>query len=81
MGEFAIGQPVERTEDPRLLKGLGRYIDDINVAGQVYAAIVRSPHAHARICQIDAEEALNIPGVLTVLTGVDCETDGLGRLP
>ena len=81
MGEFAIGQPVERTEDPRLLKGLGRYIDDINVAGQVYAAIVRSPHAHARICQIDAEEALNIPGVLTVLTGVDCETDGLGYLP
>ena len=81
MGEFAIGQPVTRTEDPRLLKGLGRYIDDINLASQAYAAIVRSPHAHARIRAIDTGPARAMPGVLCVLTGADCEADGLGHLP
>ena len=81
MGEFAIGQPVARSEDPRLLKGLGRYIDDIGLAGQAHAAIVRSPHAHARIRSIDTALALAMPGVLCVLTGADCEADGLGHLP
>ena len=78
MGEFAIGQPVARTEDPRLLKGLGRYIDDINVAGQAYAAIVRSPHAHATIKMIEISEASIMPGVLAIMTGADYEADGLG---
>ena len=81
MGEFAIGQPVSRLEDPRLLKGLGRYIDDLNLPGQAHAFILRSPHAHARILAIDASGAASMPGVLGVLTGADCEADGLGHLP
>ncbi|MCY4551776.1 MAG: xanthine dehydrogenase family protein molybdopterin-binding subunit [Defluviicoccus sp.] len=81
MGEFAIGQPVSRLEDPRLLKGLGRYVDDLDLPGQAYAFILRSPHAHARIRAIDASAAQAMPGVLGVLTGADCEADGLGHLP
>ena len=81
MGEFAIGQPVSRLEDPRLLKGLGRYVDDLNLAGQAFASILRSPHAHARILAIDTGEAAAMPGVLGVLTGEDCAADGLGQLP
>ena len=81
MGDFAVGQPVPRTEDPRLLRGLGKYIEDINLPGQAYATIIRSPHAHARIGQIDVGPALEMPGVLSVLTGADCEVDGLGQLP
>ena len=81
MGEFAIGQPVSRLEDPRLLKGLGRYIDDLNLPGQAHASILRSPHAHARIRSIDTRKAAAMPGVLGVLTGADCEADGLGHLP
>ena len=81
MGEFAIGQPVSRLEDPRLLRGLGRYVDDLNLPGQAHAHILRSPHAHARIRSIDARAAAAMPGVLGVLTGADCEADGLGRLP
>ena len=81
MGEFAIGQPVSRLEDPRLLKGLGRYIDDLDLPGQAYAFILRSPYAHARIRAIDTGAAAAMPGVLGVLTGADCEADGLGHLP
>ena len=64
MGEFAIGQPVSRDEDPRLLKGLGRYIEDIDLPDQAYAAIVRSPHAHANIRSLNIEAAKAAPGVL-----------------
>ncbi len=81
MGEFAIGQPVSRLEDPRLLKGLGRYIDDLDLPGQAHAFMLRSPHAHAMIRSIDVEAAAAMPGVLGVLTGADCEADGLGHLP
>ena len=81
MGEFAIGQPVSRLEDPRLLKGLGRYVDDLDLPGQAYAYILRSPHAHARIRAIDADVAAAMTGVLGVLTGADCAADGLGHLP
>ena len=81
MGEFAVGQPVPRGEDPRLLKGFGRYIDDIDLPRQAHAAIVRSPHAHARIRALDTAPARAMPGVLCVLTGADCAADGLGTLP
>ncbi len=81
MGAFAVGQPVSRSEDPRLLKGFGRYIDDISLPRQAYAAIVRSPHAHARIRAVDTASARAVPGVLCVLTGADCAADGLGDLP
>jgi carbon-monoxide dehydrogenase large subunit len=76
-----IGRPVPRTEDPRLLTGAGRYTDDINLPGQAYASLVRSPHAHARICRIDADETLKMPGVLAVLTGEDAAGDGLQPIP
>jgi aerobic carbon-monoxide dehydrogenase large subunit len=81
MGEFSIGQSVRRREDPRLLTGRGRYFDDLALAHQLHAAIVRSPHAHADIRGIDARAALVMPGVATVLTGADYAADGLGPLP
>jgi carbon-monoxide dehydrogenase large subunit len=81
MGEFAIGQSVSRREDPRLLRGHGRFFDDLKLADQLHAAIVRSPHAHADITGIDTRAALQMPGVHAVLTGEDYRTDGLGSLP
>jgi carbon-monoxide dehydrogenase large subunit len=81
MGEFSIGQSVRRREDPRLLMGRGRYFDDLNLAHQLYATIVRSPHAHADIHGIDASAAVAMPGVQAVLTGADYAADGLGPLP
>ena len=79
--KFAIGQSVSRLEDPRLVQGLGRYSDDVNLPRQVYAVVVRSPHGHARITGIDPAAALRAPGVLAVLTGADLAADGLGNLP
>jgi len=81
MGEFAIGQSVLRREDPRLLRGQGRFFDDLRLADQLHAAIVRSPHAHADIAGVDTRAALQIPGVHAVLTGEDYRADGLGSLP
>ena len=71
MGEFAIGQSVLRREDPRLLRGHGRFFDDLKLAYQLHAAIVRSPYAHADITDIDTRAALQMPGVHAVLTGED----------
>jgi carbon-monoxide dehydrogenase large subunit len=81
MGEFSIGQSVRRREDPRLLTGRGRYYDDLKLADQLHAAIVRSPHAHADIRGVDARAALQMPGVHAVLTGKDYEADKLGTMP
>ena len=60
-----IGAPVRRHEDQRLLTGQGRYSDDLTLPGQAYAVMLRSPHAHAEIGEIDTEAALAVPGVLT----------------
>src|SRR5437762_2226208 len=79
--KFAIGQSVRRIEDARLLRGLGRYSEDVDLPRQAYAVLVRSPHAHARIAGIDARAALSSPGVLAVLTGADLAADGVGNLP
>jgi carbon-monoxide dehydrogenase large subunit len=76
-----IGQPLRRKEDLRLLTGRGRYSDDVNLPGQAYAAILRSPHAHARIRKIDTTAARAMPGVLAVLTGADVKADGLADVP
>jgi aerobic carbon-monoxide dehydrogenase large subunit len=76
-----IGQPVRRREDVRLVRGAGRYTADENLPGQVYAVMVRSPHAHARIRAIAKERALTVPGVLAVLTGADFLADGLKPIP
>jgi carbon-monoxide dehydrogenase large subunit len=76
-----IGDTVRRKEDLRLVTGRGCYSDDFNFPGQAYAAMVRSPHAHARIRSIDTTEARAMPGVLGVLTGQDALADGLKRIP
>jgi carbon-monoxide dehydrogenase large subunit len=60
---------MKRKEDPRFIRGKGRYVDDIQLPGMVYMDIVRSPYAHAKITAINTEEALKIPGVLAVITG------------
>ena len=78
MSKYGIGQPVLRFEDPRLLRGQGRFTSDWNMHGQAYAVFVRSPHAHARIKSIDVEAARKAPGVAAVLTGHDVKADGLG---
>ena len=81
MGEFAIGQGVPRFEDPRLVRGGGRYTDDVQLPGMAYGVVVRSPHGHAKITSIDVEAAKASPGVLAVITGSDWKAAGLGDLP
>jgi len=66
-----IGDRLLRKEDPRLVQGRGRYVGDIVLPGMLHAAIVRSPHAHARIGALDAARALKIPGVVAVVTAGD----------
>jgi aerobic carbon-monoxide dehydrogenase large subunit len=78
--KYAIGQPVMRTEDPILVRGEGRFTDDVSVPGQLYAAIVRSRHAHGIIKTIDAEAARKMKGVLGVYTGADLAAAGYGTL-
>jgi carbon-monoxide dehydrogenase large subunit len=78
---FAIGQPVPRSEDPVLLRGEGRYSDDINIPGQAYAVMVRSPHAHGAIRKIDTVVASAMPCVLAVYTAADLAAGGIGPLP
>src|SRR5713226_8000332 len=78
--KFGVGQPVPRTEDPRLVRGEGRYTDDINLPGQAYVAIVRSRHAHGVIRNIDLAAARAMPGVLGAYTGADLAAGGYGTL-
>ena len=81
MGEYALGQPVPRSEDPRLLKGGGRYVDDIVLGRMAFGYVLRSPHAHAKISSIDCSEAKVAKGVLAVLTGEDWAAAGYGDMP
>src|SRR6202051_1031329 len=81
MGEFVIGQSVPRFEDPRLVRGEGRYVGDIALPGMAFGHVLRSPHAHARIRRIDVGRAKAAPGVLAVLTGADWQAAGWGDLP
>src|SRR5215470_1733295 len=76
-----IGKPLRRREDHRFLAGAGKYADDMNLPGQTYAYVVRSPHAHARLAGIDVGPAANEQGVLAVLTGSDAAEDGLQPIP
>jgi carbon-monoxide dehydrogenase large subunit len=69
-GSF-VGARLKRKEDGRFLTGRGRYLDDVPIAGTLHAAIVRSPHAHARIERVDATAALALPGVVSVLSLAD----------
>ncbi|MAM69287.1 MAG: carbon monoxide dehydrogenase, partial [Rhodospirillaceae bacterium] len=76
-----IGQPVRRLEDGRLLTGRGRFSDDWSLKNQAYMAVVRSPHAHARIRSVDTSDAENLPGVMAIFTGQDCIADELSPIP
>src|SRR5262245_17115973 len=76
--QFGIGQSVQRFEDPRLLRGEGRFVNDLNLRGQAHMVYVRSPHAHAKLISIDATEARAAPGVVGVFTVEDLERDGIG---
>lgn len=78
--KFGVGQPVPRKEDPTLLRGEGRYSDDVNLAGQAHAVMVRSPIAHGVLRGIDIETASAMPGVLAILTAADLEAAGFGPL-
>src|SRR5215475_6281099 len=78
--KFGVGQPVSRKEDPILLRGQGRYTDDINLPGQAHAVMVRSPVAHGRLKGVDAKAASAMPGVLVILTHADLEAAGFGPL-
>ena len=66
-----MGHSVKRKEDPRFIRGKGEYIEDVNLPGQLWLDIVRSPYAHATIKGIDASEALKVPGVAAVITGAE----------
>ncbi|MEE2957230.1 MAG: xanthine dehydrogenase family protein molybdopterin-binding subunit [Pseudomonadota bacterium] len=81
MGKYALGQPIPRSEDPRLLKGGGRYVDDVRLPNTAHAWILRSPFAHANIKSIVTSAAETAPGVLLVLTGKDWVESGWGDLP
>src|SRR5882672_12293508 len=78
--KFGIGQPVPRQEDPTLLKGQGRYSDDVQLPNTVHAVMVRSQIAHGTIKGIDIAEAKKMPGVLGVWTGSDLNAAGYGPL-
>src|SRR2546430_768787 len=81
MADGSIGTPVRRREDYRFLTGQGTYTDDINRPGQLYAYILRSPHANARLSRVDTSAATSAPGVVAVFTGQDMAKDNIGGLP
>ena len=74
------GQPMKRVEDPHLVTGKGSFVDDVQLPDILHAAVLRSPHAHARIKKIDASKARVLPGVLLVLTGAEA-VEQTGPLP
>jgi len=78
--QFGIGQAVARKEDRRLITGKGRYVDDVQEAGALHGAFLRSPVASARIARIDVSAAAESRGVRAVLTGTDYAADGIGGI-
>lgn len=78
--QFEVGQPVPRNEDPALVRGEGRYTDDVSLEGQLYAAFVRSPHAHGVIRGIDVSQAEAMKGVVAIYRGEDLAGQGYGLL-
>ena len=79
MTTSTFGSSIKRREDPKLITGQGNYVDDIKIFGMLHAAIVRSPHAHARITNIDTSRAKSHPGVVAVFTGAELRQE-LGSL-
>ena len=80
MATRIFGSGIRRREDPRLITGTATYTDDIALAGMVHAAMLRSPHAHAKVTKIDTSKAAAAPGVVAVYTGADTES-GLQPMP
>jgi len=78
---FGAGQPVRRVEDFRLMTGNGKYTDDLSVPGMAWLAVLRSPHAHARIVSVDVAAATALPGVLACFTAADLQKEGVGHIP
>jgi aerobic carbon-monoxide dehydrogenase large subunit len=81
MTKFGLAQSVRRVEDPRLLKGGGRYTDDIVLPGMLHGIVLRSPHAAAKLGAIDTTAARSAPGVKAIYTAADLNADGIGSLP
>jgi aerobic carbon-monoxide dehydrogenase large subunit len=79
--EPLIGKPIRRKEDLRLITGNGCYSDDVHLPGESFMAVVRSPHAHARIVSIDVSAAAQMPGVLGVIVAADLQKDGVKPIP
>ena len=71
--ERYTGASIKRSEDPRILTGAGRYVDDIKLPGMLHAAFVRSPMAHARVLSVDVSAARELPGVVAAYTGAELE--------
>jgi aerobic carbon-monoxide dehydrogenase large subunit len=69
-----LGKPLKRKEDPRLIQGMARYVDDLVLPGMLHVVFVRSPYAHARIRSMDSARAKAVPGVLAVLTAADIQS-------
>src|SRR6266581_7012217 len=76
-----LGESYKRKEDARFIRGQGNYVDDVNLPGMLYGDIVRSPYAHALIKNVDISAALQVPGVLAVITGQDLAAAGLAWMP
>ena len=76
----SVGARIKRREDPSLIRGRGQYVDDVSLPGMLHVAILRSPHAHAKISRIDTDEARRHPGVVAVFTGAELR-DEIGELP
>ena len=81
MEKFGIGQPVTRVEDQRFTRGAGTFIDDVSLDNETVGVFVRSPHAHARIVEIDKDSVTGLPGILAVYTGEDLRADNIGDIP
>ena len=81
MTKFGLAQSVRRVEDPRLLKGGGRYTDDIVLPGMLHGIVLRSPHAAAKLNTIDTKAAASAPGVRAIYTAAELNADGIGPLP
>ncbi|MCG8493112.1 MAG: xanthine dehydrogenase family protein molybdopterin-binding subunit, partial [Sneathiellales bacterium] len=81
MVKFGVNQSVNRVEDDRLITGKGQYTDDITIEGQLYAYMLRSPIAHAKILSIDLEDAKDAPGVVDIITGEELAADNANQRP
>ncbi len=79
--KFGLAQPIRRVEDPRLLKGAGRYTDDIVLPGMLFGTVLRSPHAAANITRLDTTAAAGLPGVAGIYTAADLKADSINPMP